>query len=273
MRTSDHHELNIVVRLQRGVVPRRIRIAVETRLAEPDRIALGLAVGAFFEAVEAGFFGPCRVSDREHRIEVRREGGVMADLFEASFSKCRAEMFAVLVGMTKASVPGVVSIDVREPEKDERTLVHHSLDREADATIPDLDFRIEMAASSRLVVRFVEAPTQATTGMTARIVRLWSELVHLGGYPPPDLGCSRAVLQHVGPGEAEELVFDFAALSCGYDAYEALFLALDAIHERQAIERVSIPYRPDGHRRSDRTTPPKSARSRNLESRGGLSCG
>lgn len=257
MRTREPTQIRTVIRLRRGAIPRAARITVETRLEEPDRIALSIAVGAFFEAVATGVFGPCLVLSRDHRIEVRKDRGVMADVFDASLSRCRCEMFAALLEMLKTSVPGIVSIEIREPDADERALLVRSLEREADATILDVDWKIDFAAgpSSHLVVRFVEPPAPEVTERTARIVRLWSELVHLGAYPPPDRGCSRAVLTHVGPGAAEELLFDFAALACGYDAFETLFQGLDGVHERQALDRVSIPYRTDGGRRLDRSTP------------------
>ena len=234
MRTRDATQVKTVIRLRRGAIPRAVRVVVETRLEEPDRIALQLVIGAFFEAAATGLFGPCLVSSRDHRIEVRKERRVMADVFEASLSRCRSEMFAALLGMLNTSVPGLVSIEIREIDADERALLVHSLEREADATILDVDWKIDFAdaPSSHLVVRFVEPPTQAVTERTARIVRLWSELVHLGAYPPPDRGCSRAVLSCVGPGAAEALLFDFAALTCGYDAFEGLFQALDGVHER-----------------------------------------
>lgn len=256
MCTGVEKRITTVVRLHRGVAPRTVRITVETRLDEPDRIALGLVIDAFFEAVETGFFGPCRAARRRHGIEVRREGGVMADVFEVSLSKCRAEMFTALVEMVRSSVPGVASVEVRETDKDERTLLVCSLERDADATILDVEWEIDFVspASAHLVVRFAQPPARQTSERTSRIVRVWSELVQLGAYPPPDGGCPRAVLQYAGPGSSEELLFDFAALACGYDAFEALFQALDAVHEeQQAIERVSIPYRQNGDRRSGRT--------------------
>lgn len=246
MFTSDktHYHIKTVLRLQRGIAPRKVRITIETRLEEPDRIALGLVLGAFFEAAETGIFGPARVPRWHHEIEVRRPRGVIADVCEANVTSCRPGFFAALVDMVKASVPGVTSMEIRESDRDERTLVVRHLERDTEATILDVDWRIDFAASapSHLVVRFVEPPTPQTAEKTARIVRRWSGLLQLGAYPPPDQGCSRAVLQYAGPGAAEELLFDFAALTCGYDAFEALFEALDAVHEQQqAIERVSIP--------------------------------
>lgn len=275
MRMDESLLPQTTIRLHRGVEPRTVRTLVETRLEEPDRLALGFTVNAFLAAVAGGLFGRGGVSNRSHRIEVRRESGVMVDLFEATFSRVAPQVFGALVRMIGASVPGVTRIEIHELQRDERTLLVRAFEEDTEATILHVDWQIGFAStrSSSLVVRFSGPPSYKIAERTARVVRAWSEIVSLGAYPPSGLAPPRAVLQYVGPGEPEEIVFDFAALACAYDAFEVLFEALDGIHQEQPIEKVSIPYRPEEPR------PPKQAaigvpgRIEGVDSCGGMPCG
>lgn len=265
----------ISIRLHRGVEPRVVRVVVETGLEEPDRLALGMTLHAFLAALESGLFGRGAVSNRSHRIEVRRESGVMVDLFEATFSRVAPQVFGALARMIGSSVPGVRRIEIQELHRDERTLLVRAFEEDTEATILNVDWQIGFAStvSAGLVVRFREPPSYAIAEKTSRVVRVWSEMVSLGAYPPSGLAPPRAVLQYVGPGEPEEVVFDFAALACAYDAFEVLFEALDGIHQEQPIEKVSIPYRPEEPRPPKQTATGVPGRIEGAESCGGMPCG
>lgn len=241
-----------------------------TRLEEPDRLAPGCVVDAFLAAAEAGLFGRTAVSNRSHRIAVLRGDGVMADLFEATFSRVPPRAFAVLASMAKASVPGLAGLEIQEQHRDERTLLVRRFEQDSEATLLDVEWAIAFAASesSCLVVRFRESPSAEIAARTAHLLRVWSDVVNLGAYAPPDNASPRAALKFVGPGEPQEIVADFAALACAYDAFEALFEGLDTIHEEHAIERVAIPYRLGETSQPDCVAPRAASRLAQLDSRG-----
>lgn len=225
---------------------------------------------AFLAAVEAGVFGQTTVSDRSHQIAVLRGEGLMVDVFHATFSRLPPPAFSVLARMATRAVPGIARIEIHEQHKDERTLLVRGFERDTEATILDLEWEISFAStdSSCLVVRFRECPAGDVVERTARLMRIWGEVVKLGAYPPPDNGPSSATLHYVGPGAPEEIVAEFEALACAYDAFEALFEALDAIHEQQPIERVVIPYRVGGPSRVNPTVSDVASRPSRVDPSG-----
>lgn len=176
----------------------------------------------------------------------------MADVFRVTFSALAPPAFAALAGMVSASVPGVVRLEIHEQHCDERTLVVRTIERDTEATILDVEWEIAFAAleESRLVVRFREAPESTTLEKMSCLLRTWIETVSLGAFAPPGDGCSAAVLRQLAPGDAQEVVAELEHLACAYEAFEALFQALEGLNEEHAIERVQVPcptrgFRPD----------------------------
>ncbi len=270
MCTGTPKRIETSIRLHRGCDPRTVGILLATRLDEPDRLAPGSVVDAFCAAVEAGFFGLAAVSDRRHQIAVLRGESVMADLFEATFSRLSPRAFAVLFRMATHSVPGLTRLEIHEQNRDERTLLFRSFERDTEATLREIEWDLHFAPSESLSLelRFRDAPSDAIAAKVAHRIRVFCDVVNLEAYSPPDNEPSTAVLRYVGPGGPRELVAEFEALKCGYDAFEALFGALEEIHEHHPIERVAIPYRADPKGRRGRPTPGAGARSPSVESRG-----
>ena len=253
-----------LVRLRRGADPRTVRIVLATRLDEPDRLAPRRVVDAFFQAVDVGLFGPSKITDRLSRTEVVRSYGVMSDIFEATFLRAPPGMFAPLARMAAVSVPGVVRFELRELNRDERTLLVTGFDPEEEATILDVEWQIDFGSTDATSLRvcFEDEPTVEVQKRLGEVLRAWAELVELGAWSPSGDPPAEAALTLLMP-RGVELVAEFASLACGYGAFEALFAALNELHEQQAIRKVVIPYRVDvrGDRpraRSDRLLPSPS---------------
>ena len=255
--TCAKKKLETSIRLRRGWDPRALRVLIASPLEEPDRIAPARVFDAFLAAAEEGLFGGTVVSDVARETRLFREHGLMTDVLWVTFSALPPSSFAPLVHMVAASVPGAVRLEIHEQHRDERTLVARALERDTEPTLLDVDWEIAFAPSepARIVVRFREPPSTAILERLSRLLRVWIEAVSLGAFPPSGGGGAAAMLRQLAPGDAQEVVAEFDRLECAYDAFEALFDALDRLHQQHAIEHVVVPCRGHARRAADSMSP------------------
>lgn len=234
--------LETSVRLRRGVLERRLRVAILSPMSEPDRIAPQRVLDAFVAGVNAGLFGRAAVATSARDVRLLADHGLVSDVLDAKIAGMPAHKLSALPVMVRASVRGAVRLEVHEDAPDERILLVRSLDRDTDATIVDIAWQLsfEPAEAPCLSVTFADEPPEDAVQRTTHVLSVWAEIVGLGAFPPVDGAAPGLVLREIAVRGPREVVACFEQLSCGYDAFEALFGALNRIHEEAPIERLTI---------------------------------
>lgn len=237
-----HRGLETSVRLRRGAPERRLRVAIWSAMDEPDRIAPRRVLDAFVAGVGAGLFGGAASLHHASGVRLAADRGLVGDVLDARIAGIQTHGLSVLPAMVRSSVRGAVRLEVHEHAFDDRVLLVRSLERDAEATIVDIDWQLafEPADAPCLSVRFAEEPPVEVARQATHVLSTWTELVVLGAFPPTDGTPPRAVPCQTGMRGPREAVACFERLWCGYDAFEALFGALNRIHEEAPIERLSI---------------------------------
>lgn len=232
----------ICVRLRCGKDPRKIRIALFSRLEEPDRIAPLRVLDAFVGAADCGLLGSARLLDPQHSVKVLAEHGVVTDVLTGTLLRASPTDLLVLPHMARASVPGISGLEILEEHRDERTLVVRTLGPDVEATIQELDFQIgfEQVASPSIRIGFQAPPETPAIGQTTRALKAWAELLALGAFPPADGSPPAGRLLELTARDRLEISARFDRLGCGYAAFESLFAALDLVHERAPLTKVTI---------------------------------
>jgi len=241
MRTPASKLLSTSIRLRRGTVPRAVRVLIATPLDEPDRFPPRNVIDAFVAGVDAGLFGPGTVTERATTVQIHPEHGLCSDVLDARFSAISPAAFAAVPRMVRASVPAARHVEIHELHADERVLVVRALDSDTEATILDVDWEIALPSSEIpcLHVELGSAPPPAVAERLLALFRTWTDVVALGAFPPADGTPPAAVLSETRA-EGNAVVARFGALRCGYGAFEAMFEALNRIHDEHPIARVSF---------------------------------
>lgn len=221
---------------------RRLRVAILSPMSEPDRIAPRRVLDAFLAGVHAGLFGRAAIVASKRDVRLRAEHGLVSDVLDARIAGMQAHKLSALPVMVRASVGSALRLEVHEDAADERVLLVRSLDRDTEATMVDISWPLSFqpAEAPCLSVTFVDEPPAGAVQRTRDVLSVWTELVELGAFPPADGTPARLVLREIAVRGPREVVACFERLSCGYDAFEALFGALNQIHEEAPIERLVV---------------------------------
>lgn len=234
--------MQLLVRLRRGKIARAATVAVAVPFADARADAAAAVFDAFARFVEASRCDGQRVRIHRATTDAHQDHGVVIETWEALFPRMDPDEFAMLARMVRSSVPGARRLEIRE-QAPEWTLVVTGFHMDTETTLPDLPWRIAVAAASAPALRltFAEpvAPEEMETATAA--LRAWADVLALGGFPEPDgpPGPANKLLGVEWMGE-RELVAGLEGVGCGSDAWEALFGVLLPVHARTSIEAVEI---------------------------------
>jgi len=217
-------------------------IALTTRLDGAHPAAASRVFEAFARGVDALLTRPEKVRLTSATVNSHQDRGLFVETWEALFPRTPPSAFAMLARMAAASVPGATRLEIHE-RADVRTLLVRSLEPDSEATILDVPWQIAFVGAPDSAVRivFAEAMNAETVHGVAQVLQAWADVLALGGFPGGDgQPCSRGRVSGVDAAGERELVLRFDRITCGYDAWEALFEALAPVYEVAAIERVEI---------------------------------